>query len=72
MQGLWRLFVLLGVALVVLGLVLRFGSGRLGWLGHLPGDLRIGDSVYIPLATCAVISVVLTLVFNVLARLFGR
>lgn len=72
MQGLWKLFVLLGVALVVLGLVLRLGSGRLGWIGHLPGDLRIGDSVYIPLATCAVISVALTIVINLLGRLFGK
>lgn len=72
MQGLWKLFVLLGACLLLLGLALRFGSDRLGWMGHLPGDLRIGDSVYIPLATCAVISVALTVVFNVLARLFGK
>lgn len=72
MQGLWKWFVLLGTCLVLAGLVLRFAGGRLGWMGHLPGDLRIGDSVYIPLATCAVISVVLTVVFNVLARLFGK
>jgi hypothetical protein len=71
-QGLWKLFVVLGTCLVLVGLALRLGWGRWSWIGHLPGDLRIGDSVYIPLATCAVISVVLTLVINVLTRLLGK
>ena len=72
MQGLWKLFVVFGATLLVVGLFLRFAGSKLGWLGHLPGDLRIGDSVYIPLATCAVVSIVLTVVLNVLARIFWK
>lgn len=72
MRNLWRVFVVLGTTLVVVGIVLRLLQGRLGWLGRLPGDFRIGDSVYIPLATCIVLSVVLTLVLNVLARIFWK
>jgi hypothetical protein len=44
--------------------------GGLG-LGRLPGDIswRRGDvHVYVPIATCVVISVVLTLVVNLLVR----
>ena len=57
--------------LLGVGLVMRLGGGRLGWFGHLPGDIHVGN-VYIPLATSAVVSIVLTLVLNLIARLFGR
>jgi len=59
--------VLLGLVLLVAG---HF-SGRVPWLGRLPGDIHIqrGDwTFYFPLATCLLISVVLTLLFS----LFGR
>jgi len=63
-----------GVVMVVLGLVLVVAgnlSGRVPWLGRLPGDIHIqrGNwSFYFPLATCIIISIVLTLLFS----LFGR
>ena len=63
--------VLLVVALVtgLTGLVLVAASA-LG-VGRLPGDLRFGRGnvrVYVPLATCLVLSVVATLVLNLLLR----
>ncbi len=63
--------VLLAMALVlgVGGLVL-LGASALG-LGRLPGDLRFGKGnvrVYLPLATCLVLSVVATVVLNLLFR----
>ncbi len=72
MQGIARLFMTIGSVLLVVGLLLRFSGGRLGWLGHLPGDIRIGGSVYIPITTCLVVSVVLTVVLNLLGRIFWR
>jgi hypothetical protein len=59
----------LGVALVTAGLVLRLLGGR---FGHLPGDLRFGDAVYVPITSCLIVSAIVTVVLNVLARLFGR
>lgn len=72
MQALSKILVTLGAVFLFLGLVLRLWGGRLGWLGHLPGDVRIGDSIYIPITSCIVVSVVLTIVFNVIARIFWR
>jgi len=46
----------------------------MGW-GKLPGDIVIrgkNSTVYIPLTTCLVVSVVLTLVVNVVLRLFRK
>jgi len=61
-----------GIGMVVLGgLVLLLGQGL--DLGNLPGDWTYrGDDVrvYVPLGTMIVVSVVLTLLLNLLLRLF--
>ena len=71
--GKWLFFLGLGVALLgsLVWLVGRTGLP----LGRLPGDIRIereGLSFYFPLATSILISVGLTLLLNLLARLFRR
>jgi hypothetical protein len=59
-----------GIVLVVLGgLVLL--SGRISWLGRLPGDIYIKRdhfSFYFPITTCIIISIILTLIFRLLKR----
>jgi hypothetical protein len=65
--GFGALMVLLGLILIAAGNL----SGKVPWLGRLPGDIHIERgswSFYFPLATCLVISIVLTLLFS----LFGR
>jgi hypothetical protein len=69
-----KMLLLFGLLMVLLGLVLLVAghfSGKVPWLGRLPGDIHIerGNwTLYFPLATCLIISVVLTLLFS----LFGR
>lgn len=60
------------VAALVLGVVgaLLLGAAALG-LGRLPGDLAFGRGttrVYVPIATSIVVSLVATVVLNVLFR----
>jgi hypothetical protein len=65
-----RLLFWLGVSFVAVGLVLQLAP-QIPWLGKLPGDLRIerpGFSVVIPFASCLLISLVLTLLANLLSR----
>ncbi len=71
-----------GKWLVITGIVL-IGAGVLVWLlakvpglGHLPGDIRIetgNASCVFPLVTCIVLSIILsvvgTIILNVIARL---
>ena len=57
-----KLLMLLGLALVVIG-ALIWGLGRLGFHG-MPGDVRYQSDhvrIYFPIATCIVLSVLLTL-----------
>ena len=64
MAGLGKILILFGVVLVVLGLILSF-AGKIPWLGNLPGDITIQRerfTFYFPLATCILISVILSLV----------
>ena len=54
---------LLGGVLLVLGALLSF-TGRLPWVGRLPGDISIEREhfrFYFPLATSIVISIILSL-----------
>ena len=60
----------LGVVFIVLG-VLVYAVPTLPWLGRLPGDIRIerpGMRFYFPVVSCVVVSIVLTLIFNLLSR----
>ena len=67
-----RLLLYMGLGLALLGgLVVLLG--RVVDLGNLPGDLLYeGDNVqvYVPIATMIVLSVVLTLLLNLVLRLF--
>ena len=70
-----RLLVGIGVTMAVLGLVLLLFPRAFAWFGNLPGDIRVerrGIRVFIPLGSMLVVSLILTLVLNVLARVFGR
>lgn len=60
-----------GVALVVIGVMVRLGW--FGWFGRLPGDIRSeGDnvSVFFPITSMIVVSVVATVLLNVFGRFF--
>jgi hypothetical protein len=64
-----RLLIVVGVLVVVAGVIL-LAAGRLP-LGRLPGDIswsRGNVSFFLPLGTSLVLSVVLTLILNLLFR----
>ena len=65
---------MVGRALVVIGLLIS-GVGALVWLGvplgRLPGDLvyrRGGMTVYVPIVTSIILSVMLTVVVSLMRR----
>jgi hypothetical protein len=67
-----RFMILGGLVLAAAGVLLVLGS-RIPGLGQLPGDIiiqRDGFTLYFPLATMIVVSVVLTVILNIAARLF--
>ena len=70
MRELGKLLVLFGGVIIIIGLALWSGFGS-GSLGRLPGDIRIerGNSVfYLPIVTCLIISIVLSLILSFFRR----
>jgi len=66
-----RWLMVAGVVLLLLGAVLHFAPWLLSWFGRLPGDIRYETGrtrVFIPITSMVVVSLVLTLVMNLLSR----
>lgn len=77
-EGIGRALLLLGLVLSVAGLLFLFGDRLpfrlgtlLGKLGRLPGDIvwkGEHSTVYLPVATCLLLSALLSFVFWLLGR----
>ncbi|MBN2288873.1 MAG: DUF2905 domain-containing protein [Candidatus Glassbacteria bacterium] len=66
--SLGRVLVVFGLLLSGIGLLLLLAP-KIPWLGRLPGDIiirRENFTFYFPLATCLLVSAVLSLVFWIL------
>jgi hypothetical protein len=65
-----RALVIIGVFLTVLGAIMLL-TPRIPWLGRLPGDIVIHRddlTIYIPITTMLIVSVVLSVVLSVISR----
>ncbi len=70
-----RILIILGLFLVAVG-GLVFLLAKMGIpLGHLPGDIRIQTAnftCFFPLASMIIVSVVLTIILNLVIRFMNR
>jgi len=69
-----RLLLIAGLGIAVFGVLLMVGA-RLPFLGHLPGDILIrrgGGSLYFPIVTCILLSIVLSIALNLISALLRR
>lgn len=75
MENLGRYLIGGGILLILAGAGL-YAASRLGLpLGRLPGDVRIdgeGGTFYFPVATSIVVSVIITVLANLVVRLLRR
>lgn len=69
-ESLGRLLIYIGIIIVVIGAFFLL-MAKLPWFGRLPGDIvyrREGLTVYVPVATMILVSLVLTLLLNLVWR----
>jgi Protein of unknown function (DUF2905) len=69
-QELGRTLIIFGAVIVLIGVLLVF-SGKIPFLGRLPGDFVVrkgGFTLYAPLMTGLILSILLTLALNLWAR----
>jgi hypothetical protein len=67
------LIIYVGLMITALGGLIYFLGGNLSWLGHLPGDIKIereNFTLYFPLSTMILISVILNVVLRIIRYFF--
>ncbi|MEN6620418.1 MAG: DUF2905 domain-containing protein [Smithella sp.] len=60
-----RVLIMMGIILIIVGLAFLFAD-KIPFLGKLPGDIYIKRerfTVYFPIATSLIISIILTIIF---------
>jgi len=70
MPAIGKMFVILGVVLIVIGLGFMFGD-KIPYIGRLPGDISIkreNFSFYFPITTSIIISIILTILFSIFRK----
>jgi len=74
MEGMGKIFLIIGGVIVILGLILIF-SQHIPFLGKLPGDILVkkgGFSFYFPIVTFLILSVLITIIVNVILHFLNR
>lgn len=69
-----KVLLIVGGSIVILGLILMFGQ-NIPFLGKLPGDIiikRDGFSFYFPIVTFLIVSILLTIIVNLVLRFLGK
>ena len=64
------MLLLVGGLLAVVGLIMLL-AGKVPFLGRLPGDIvyhKGGTTIYLPLVTCLLLSLILSLLWNLFRR----
>lgn len=70
MDGIGRLLILVGIVAIAVGVGLLV-LPRIPWLGRLPGDILVQRerfTLYVPIASSIVVSIVLTILLSLFFR----
>jgi hypothetical protein len=62
-----KLLIAIGVVSIVIGVLVLYVPGAIGWIGRLPGDINIdrnGTRIFVPITSMIIISIVLTVIVN--------
>lgn len=72
-SGMGRVLLIAGISLAIIGLIVMF-AGKIPYLGKLPGDIVIKKkdfTIYFPLATSIILSLLLSLIVFIISRFKG-
>jgi hypothetical protein len=75
MTDLARILIIIGLVITFAGLLLLIAIRYFPWLGNLPGDMRFETEnikVYVPLATMLLVSLLASIILNIVIRIFRR
>ncbi|NPA42668.1 MAG: DUF2905 domain-containing protein [Chlorobi bacterium] len=75
MQSMAKFFIFLGILFLMVGVFIWLFGNWFSWFGKLPGDIRIEREnfvFYAPITSMILLSIILNLIFWILAKLFMR
>ena len=75
MIDLGRLLIIIGLVIAFVGALILVAARFFPWLGNLPGDIRYESDdikIYFPLVTMLLVSLLGTVLLNILLRYFRR
>lgn len=75
MNEMGRLLVIIGLVITGSGVLILVAIRFFPWLGNLPGDISYqsgNTKVFIPITTMILVSVLATILLNVVLRIFRR
>jgi len=67
-----KFLIIAGVVLIAAGVIVYFAGDKMGWLGRLPGDIRVEKEnvrFYFPITTMLLVSAVLSFLLWLLRKL---
>jgi Protein of unknown function (DUF2905) len=68
-----KYIIIAGICILIAGISIYFFHDYFKWFGRLPGDIRFekgNTRFYFPMVTMLVISIALTIIINIIRRLF--
>jgi H+/Cl- antiporter ClcA len=68
-----KYIIIAGICILIAGILIYFFHDYFKWFGRLPGDIRFekaNSRFYFPIVTMLVISIALTIIINIIRRLF--
>ncbi len=72
-QSTGKFIILGGVILIVIGTIWYLFGDKLGWIGNLPGDIKVekeNSGFYFPITTMILLSIVFSIVMAIIRRFF--
>jgi hypothetical protein len=74
LEGIGKILLIAGGICIVVGLLFLF-SGHIPFLGKLPGDIIIKNdkfTFYFPIVTFLLLSIIITIIINIVIRFLGK
>jgi hypothetical protein len=74
MEGLGKILLIVGSIIIIMGLILVF-SNHIPFIGKMPGDIFVrkdGFSFYFPIVTLLILSILITIIVNVILHFLNK
>jgi len=68
-----KYLIIIGILIIIAGAILWLFGNRLGWLGNLPGDIRIKKenfTFYFPVTTMILVSAIISFILWIIRKFF--